>query len=311
MIFVIKKSKMTRIICGLVLSTLGLASVGLIDVTVASAQSHPQQANIPSAPLQTNVSKPTEPLVWDALQKESSPKSGDPTADFVFGVTNISDNEVIVDRTQGSCSCTVAKLPSQPWHLAPHQGGEIKVSVNLAGKFGNLFKTATIFYANTAIYSNLPPTVLRVTVHIPESPAMLRDKNQRAAQADRQLVFKGDCAKCHADPAKDKTGKEVMGKELYAAVCGVCHEANPRATMVSDLHALNHPTNYSYWKQWITNGKPGTLMPAFAVNQGGPLSETQIVSLAKLLTKAIPPFGNQSVPAPKPAVVKSVSSNKP
>ena len=80
-----------------------------------------------------------------------------------------------------------------------------------------------------------------------------------------------------------------MGKALYVAVCGVCHEANPRATMVSDLHALNHPTNYEYWKQWITNGKPGTLMPAFAANQGGPLSEKQIVSLAKLLTKAIPP----------------------
>ena len=299
MIFVTKQTKMTRIICGVILSALGLAGVALIEVTVASAQSVPQPAN---------VSKPAEPLVWDALQKESSPKPGAPTADFVFGVTNISENEVIIDHTQGSCSCTVAKLPSQPWHLAAHTSGQINVSVNLAGKFGNLFKTATVFYSNTAFYSNLPPTILRVTVHVPESPAMVRDKNQRAAQADRQLVFKGDCAKCHADPAKDKAGKEVMGKALYVAVCGVCHEASPRATMVSDLHALNHPTNFEFWKQWIANGKPGTLMPAFAASQGGPLSEKQIVSLAKLLTKAFPAPGGQTMPAAKHAVVKSASS---
>ncbi|HZQ46049.1 MAG TPA: DUF1573 domain-containing protein [Verrucomicrobiae bacterium] len=286
---------MTRIIGGLALSVLGLAGVCLHGVTGALAQ---------SVPVQGNVTKPAEPLVWDALQKESSPKSGDAFAEFVFSVTNISEGEVIIDHTQGSCSCTVAKLPSQPWHLAAHAAGEIKVSVDLARKSGTLFKTATVYYSSTALYSNLPPTTLRVTVHVPESPAMLRDRNQQMARADRQLVFKGDCAKCHADPAKDKTGKEVMGKALYVAVCGVCHEANPRATMVSDLHALNHPTNYEYWRQWIMNGKPGTLMPAFAANQGGPLSDQQISSLAKMLTKAFPPPGSRKVPA-----VKSLSSN--
>jgi mono/diheme cytochrome c family protein len=287
------QSKIVRIICGLVFSTLVLVNLCLDGVTKASAQSTLPPAAAP---------KPAEPVVWDALQKESSPKSGDPTAEFVFSVTNVSDGEVIIDHAQGSCSCTVAKLPNQPWHLVPRTNGHINVSVNLAGKSGTLFKTVTVFY------SNLPPTILRVTVHVPESPAMLRDRNQKAALADRQLVFKGDCAKCHADPAKDKTGKEVMGKALYVAVCGVCHEANPRATMVSDLHALNHPTNYEYWKQWIVNGKPGTLMPAFATNQGGPLSDKQIVSLAKLLTKAFPSPGSQTVLSDRPIAIKPMSS---
>ena len=31
------------------------------------------------------------PLEWDALQKESWPKEGDPTAEFSFSVTNVSD----------------------------------------------------------------------------------------------------------------------------------------------------------------------------------------------------------------------------
>ncbi len=211
-IFVTMQSKMNLIIRGLVLSTLVLAGVCSAGVIRTSAQSTPPPAATPT---------PAGPVVWDTLQQESSPKSGDATANFVFSVTNISAGEVIIDHAQGSCSCTVAKLPSQPWHLVPHTNGQINVSVNLAGKSGTLFKTVTVFY------SNLPPTILRVTVHVPESPAMLRDRNQKAALVDRQLVFKGDCAKCHADPAKNKTGKEVMGKALYVAVCGVCHEANP------------------------------------------------------------------------------------
>jgi len=89
--------------------------------------------------------------------------------------------------------------------------------------------------------------------------------------------------KCHFEPAKGK-----MSADLYAAACAICHEANPRATMVSNLHALNHPTDYAYWKQWITNGKPGSLMPAFAAQQGGPLTEEQIDSLAKTLAMAVP-----------------------
>src|SRR5690348_3998979 len=97
--FFTMQSKMTRIIGGLALSVLGLAGVCLHGVTGAVAQ---------SVPVQGNVTKPAEPLVWDALQKESSPKSGDAFAEFVFSVTNISEGEVIIDHTQGSCSCTVA-----------------------------------------------------------------------------------------------------------------------------------------------------------------------------------------------------------
>lgn len=287
------QSKIVRIFCRQVLSNLALVNLCLVGVMSALAQPAPQPIAAQKTPDQ---------VVWDALQKEASPKSGDTTADFIFTVTNVSDSEVIIDHAQGSCSCTVAKLPSQPWHLVPHTNGQINVSVNLAGKSGTLFKTVTVFY------SNLPPTILRVTVHVPESPAMLRDRNQKAAQLDRQLVFKGDCAKCHADPAKDKSGKEVMGKALYAAVCGVCHEANPRATMVSDLHALNHPTNYEYWRQWIINGKPGTVMPAFAANQGGPLSDKQIVSLAKLLNKAFPSPISHTTLSTQPILAKPISS---
>ena len=107
-----------------------------------------------------------------------------------------------------------------------------------------------------------------------------------AAKIDRQAVFKGDCAVCHL---KNIQGK--FGQPLFAATCAICHEANP---MVPDLHHLSDrdgpgaPTNEESWRAWIAAGKAGTLMPAFAISQGGPLNDIQIATLAAYLNAAIP-----------------------
>jgi len=249
-------------------------------------------------PLQAPVPAP-EPLVWDSLQKELTVKPGETMANFVFTVTNTSDSEVVINHVQTSCGCTVAKIPSQPWRLAPHTSGEMGISVNLAGKSGTIFKTVTVFSTNPAT------KLLVVKVIIPEPADMTRSRNQSIAFADRQAVFKGDCARCHFEPAKGK-----LSADLYAAACGICHEANPRATMVSNLHALNHPTDYAYWKQWITNGKPGSLMPAFAANQGGPLTGEQIDSLAKTLAMAVP-AGNPVAPVSNAGMAQPAGGNLP
>ena len=81
-----------------------------------------------------------------------------------------------------------------------------------------------------------------------------------------------------------------MGTELFAAACGICHDVPNRATMVSDLRATvpNVVKNADYWRAWITNGKPATLMPAFSNKAGGPLNDQQIDSLVQLLEKGIP-----------------------
>jgi cytochrome c553 len=84
------------------------------------------------------------------------------------------------------------------------------------------------------------------------------------------------------------------GPELFTALCAVCHEASPRATMVPDLHNLNVPTSEEFWRTWITSGKAGTLMPAFDSAQGGPLTQMQISSLATHLNTKIP----SQVPVP-------------
>ncbi len=106
-----------------------------------------------------------------------------------------------------------------------------------------------------------------------------RARNQSLALADHQAVFRGDCARCHAEPAKDR-----LGHELYTLVCGICHDAEHRASMVPLLGKSEQSRNAAYWRTWITFGKPGSLMPAFAQALGGPLTREQIESLSEFLT---------------------------
>src|SRR6185503_10846549 len=78
------------------------------------------------ASAQANVSPaqaPADPLVWDATQKEVTPKLGAETADFTFSVTNVSDSPVIIEGAHANCGCTTPRLPAVPWVLAPHTNG--------------------------------------------------------------------------------------------------------------------------------------------------------------------------------------------
>ena len=58
--------------------------------------------------------------------------------------------------------------------------------------------------------------------------------------------------------------------------------------MVPDLANLQVPTNEEFWRAWITSGKAGSLMPAFASSQGGPLGDLQVASLATYLNAVHP-----------------------
>lgn len=235
----------------------------------------PAQAQGAIGPLPPNI------LVWDSELKETTVKAGEPLAQYVFSFTNVSPSDVSITYVQTSCGCTVAQLPALPWKIATGTGGQIPVTMNLAGKNGVIFKTITV---NTD--KGWKMLTVKTTIQLPTATAMTMDerkRNQDLVKADRQAVFKGDCAHCHVEPVIGK-----MGKDLYAAACGICHEAEHRATMVPDLHALAHETNAEFWKTWAAHGKVGSLMPAFAQSDGGPLSDQQIASLVDYLVRAIP-----------------------
>ena len=243
-------------------------------------------------------------MAFDKEQKEVSVTNGTTEAHFSFSLTNISSGDIVVNFVQTSCGCTVAKLPSQPWKLAPNEHGEISATMQLAGTppGGTKIKTLTVNTDKGSKALFVKATVLPEPVAMTE---MDRTNNMKMALADRQAVFKGNCVSCHVTPARDASGHEKMGKDLYAAVCGVCHEAEHQASFVPNLRHLSEPTGPEFWRNWVTHGKPGTLMPAFALAEGGILSDAQIQSLVFYLTTTIPSHPVTPAPPAAPTGLKA------
>ncbi|KAB2653363.1 MAG: DUF1573 domain-containing protein, partial [Verrucomicrobia bacterium] len=105
---------------------------------------YPPVAGAPTfSSLQPAITTP-DAFKIDAKEKVVNVKAGEPDAKFSFAVTNVSKQDAVIMSVHTSCGCTAAKLPSTPWVLKPGEGGEIGVTMNLAGKFGVVTKTVTV-----------------------------------------------------------------------------------------------------------------------------------------------------------------------
>jgi mono/diheme cytochrome c family protein len=250
-------------------------------------------------------------LIFDAITKEFVAKQGDRTAEFDFSVTNTGPEQVTINSVRASCGCTTPKMPTLPWKLEPGVSGSFHVTTDLTGKFGTFSKS--IFMDTTE-----GPKLLYVKIVMPAPTNPVagmagvdnRTRNMQIAHADPQAIFRGDCANCHSKPALGK-----MGEELFTAACAICHESDQRAVLVTDLHALKQKPTETYWDAWIRNGKAGTMMPAFAQEKQGPLSNEQIESLVAYLTTDFAtrkphtnplPMANVSLPSRQAAAVTAV-----
>ncbi len=219
---------------------------------------------------------PAHPLVWDEMEKAYEAKPGEEVAEFSFAVRNRSDKPVSITELRPSCGCTVPDMPASPWVIAPGKESTFRATLDFAGKDGVVSKTIEAISA-------AGPQTLRVTVTIPDTEESRRMRNQRAAAVDRQAVFRGTCAACHVAPSVGK-----QGAELFKASCGICHTAEHRASMVPDLSVAKQVRDESFWRKWITEGRVGSLMPAFGEEHGGPLTTQQIDSLVDYVTKHFP-----------------------
>jgi cytochrome c553 len=271
---------LSRFLCGVagavfVGASLQAAEVRSSNVTVATPPVY-----VPSLS-QAQGLLPDGVLVWDATTKATNVSDGTALANFVFNFSNASTNPVVILNVRPSCGCTTTKLPPLPWTLPPGAKGQMEATVNLAGKSGTLYKSLTVYTDK-----GTRMLLLNITIQPFVMPVLSdgdRARNVQMTQADRQTLFNtASCITCHV-----RRGEGKYGQELYAADCAICHDSERRATMVPDLHALKTPTNYEFWRIWITHGKPGSLMPAFATTDGGPLSDMQIASLASYLNESI------------------------
>ncbi|HTX21204.1 MAG TPA: DUF1573 domain-containing protein [Candidatus Aquilonibacter sp.] len=265
-------------LAGIVFLAAGIFAAG-IKSTNGEVVSQP--VYVPSMS-QINQQLPDGVLAWNSLRQSTNAAADQVLVHFIVGFTNVSDGKVAILDVHPSCGCTTTELPTLPWVIEPGASGEIPVTVNVEDKIGSLFKFISIStdkgLKELSFQINMMPPV------VPTMTAAQRAEGIEAAKIDRQAVFRADCATCHV-----QRGQGKYGMALYEADCAICHEAEPRATMVPDLHNLKVPTNDDFWRTWIAHGKPGSFMPAFAQSDGGPLSDMQIASLAAYLDYAIPP----------------------
>jgi len=285
---------------------LALTSIALTGL-VGCASHRTAVSAKPAASLNTNAVVATPPvyvpdithqndqlpdgvLAWNSLLQITNIVETADAARFIVAFTNVSSSKVAIMDVHPSCGCTTAQLPQLPWVVEPGASGEFPVSVNLnvAGHQGTLFKSVKV-----TTDKGFKEIYLRISFE-PIKMAVITDADREKfiamSKADRQAIFTGSCADCHV-----KRGEGKFGKALYDADCAICHEAEQRATVVPDLHKLKVPTNPDFWRQWVTHGKPGSLMAAFSTAEGGPLNDMQIASLVGYLSQTIP----STVPSPQ------------
>lgn len=213
-----------------------------------------------------------------ALEQRVSPDDS-PEVEFTFSFTNRAAEPVVIESVRATCGCTVAHLPDLPWIVLPEEAGEFSVTLELRGRrSGSVTKS---LFLNTSI--GVKPLSVRVVLqtgkHAGEDEEdEERRLNREIARMDRSAVFRDDCAACHALPAEGR-----YGRDLYLVACAICHEATRRDPRVPDLKRAAPLLDREAWLAWISFGKHGSLMPAFAVSEGGILDAAQIDSLADFL----------------------------
>jgi cytochrome c553 len=272
------------VVVGLILAQSKTSGADLMSTQTLLVEKTAQQ---PALNLLSNTN-----ILWDSESKETNIIAGETNAHFNFCFTNVSPTNILIISVHPSCGCTTAQLPQLPWLVPSGSNGQIGISVNLAGKSGTLQKTVTVGTdkgtKNLLVKIILPEALYAVSVYDSTLSETNRQTNQQIAKVDRQAIFRDECASCHVKPAEGK-----YGRELFIAACGICHETPHRASMVPNLHQLKEPTSFEFWQAMISQGKSGTLMPAFAKTAGGPLTDMQIVSVAVYLASAIPSQTNQ------------------
>lgn len=204
---------------------------------------------------------------------------GDEEMKFRFELKNTSDKTITIKQISTSCGCTTTEGIELPISLESQKTLAVPVKMNFLGKSGTLTKSIIVITDQgflpleaTAIIPVLDPALM--------SEDQRREANRRTALADSQAIFRNDCASCHVKPTEGQ-----QGKELYETACGICHEAVNRASMVPDLKVGQEIRDATYWRTIITDGRKGTLMPAFAKKNHGILDEKQIESLVTYLTQ--------------------------
>lgn len=200
----------------------------------------------------------------------------DSHAETTFLIFNVGGKHLRIQNVETSCGCTVASISKKV--LRPGGFTKINIKLDTALKIGPIRKKVTLFSNDP----KRPELALFVTGTVKPKPMATHDSITINPQ-DRLALFKGDCATCHVDAGKGKTGKP-----LFLSDCAMCHGSNAQGNQHAgpSLLTFNSETEAvkTHLFDRIANGSPHSpQMPPFSKKQGGPLSEDEIHSLVQFL----------------------------
>lgn len=103
-------------------------------------------------------------------------------------------------------------------------------------------------------------------------------------------LLTNDTSRASSD-ARVREEQIARGQQLFAANCAVCHGNHGQGGVGLPLNiAANRPTTDAqatqrteYLTRTLTNGRPGTYMPAWALSNNGPLNDEQIGALVDMI----------------------------
>ena len=134
--------------------------------------------------------------------------------------------------------------------INPGESEILDFIVDTRGKIGLIEKSITI-------HTNELESPHKVVFHFHALPRGMEG-------TDTQAVFTPPCSNCHLNPGIGK-----QSKELFEAVCAMCHTEGIKTDEASSLH------------QWIAQGNKQIGMPSYENH----LTESQINSLIEFLSK--------------------------
>lgn len=182
-------------------------------------------------------------------------------------IGNKGTGDLVIDKIEPSCGCTVANLTS--WKLLPGESAVLEFMVDTHGKIGSIVK-------QVSVYSNDPVEPLKVITLSFTAAA----PGHHEAEMFGKHIFQGKCRGCHVD-----RGEGLSGGPLFEADCAMCHrgkdaEYSP-GLPVEALRTLSEEE----LRGAIQNGVPGTSMPGYQRSVGGPLDSEQTESLIRYLRR--------------------------
>lgn len=186
-----------------------------------------------------------------------------------FPFANAGDEDLVIQEVSTPCGCTAVLAGESV--IPPGGTSHIDVDYDSAARSGDVVRIITVLSND----SEEPELTLRVTAHV--------DASMHQAFKSGETLFGEKCGSCHAAPAQGKTGAD-----LYDAACWFCHGRYREGKTAPALPPYPDTAD-PFLTEIIQRGRAGTEMPAFAVDQRGPLSEEQIRSLVEWLHTEPPP----------------------